>query len=307
MAILKLFNIIDNKAVECKTEPVLKERSVQIFIEENLEVLFNIRFIRSEFQFVANDGKQGRMDSLGLDENNCPVIIEYKRSSNDNVINQGLFYMDWLQSHKKDFEWLVLEKFNKETADSIDWSQARLICIAQDFNRYDEFAVRQLPVNIDLVRYYFYHNQILFEFLSQVSQKSEQKKIDNIVEDVQGIIARSEKTAFEKLQHANKIVQAVYEEMDKFILSLNENIQRNELLHYYAYKNIKNIACVEFFKNNIKIYLPISPQKYKREKPVMSDVTNVGHRGTGNWEITIGSFEDFENIKDLIELSYREN
>ena len=31
-----------------------------------------------------------------IDENNSPVIIEYKRSTNENVINQGLFYLDWL-------------------------------------------------------------------------------------------------------------------------------------------------------------------------------------------------------------------
>ena len=35
------------------------------------------------------------MDSIGIDENNCPVIVEYKRSSNENIINQGLFYLDW--------------------------------------------------------------------------------------------------------------------------------------------------------------------------------------------------------------------
>lgn len=31
------------------------------------------------------------MDTLGIDENNCPVIIEYKRAVNENVVNQGLF------------------------------------------------------------------------------------------------------------------------------------------------------------------------------------------------------------------------
>ena len=32
----------------------------------------------------------------GIDENCSPVIIEYKRALNENVINQGLFYLDWL-------------------------------------------------------------------------------------------------------------------------------------------------------------------------------------------------------------------
>ena len=46
------------------------------------------------------------MDSIGIDENNCPVIVEYKRSSNENIINQGLFYLDWLLDHKDAFSYV---------------------------------------------------------------------------------------------------------------------------------------------------------------------------------------------------------
>ena len=60
------------------------------------------------------------MDSIGIDENNSPVIFEYKRSSSENVINQGLFYLDWLLDHKADFKLLVIEKLGMEVADQID-------------------------------------------------------------------------------------------------------------------------------------------------------------------------------------------
>ena len=62
------------------------------------------------------------MDTLGIDENGCPVIIEYKRASNENVINQGLFYLDWLKDHRGDFELLVLKKLGKNVADGTMWS-----------------------------------------------------------------------------------------------------------------------------------------------------------------------------------------
>lgn len=51
---------------------------------------FGVKFLASEF--TTTNG--GRIDSLGIDEDNCPVIFEYKRSTNENVINQGLFYLD---------------------------------------------------------------------------------------------------------------------------------------------------------------------------------------------------------------------
>jgi hypothetical protein len=43
--------------------------------------------------------------------------LEYKRATNENV---GLFYLDWLMDHQKDFQWLVLEKLGKEAAADID-------------------------------------------------------------------------------------------------------------------------------------------------------------------------------------------
>ena len=62
------------------------ERSLQTLFERNLEALLGIRFLASE-QRTTN----GQIDTLGIDENASPVIIEYKRASNENVINQGLF------------------------------------------------------------------------------------------------------------------------------------------------------------------------------------------------------------------------
>ena len=88
------------------------------------------------------------MDSIGIDENNCPVIVEYKRSSNENIINQGLFYLDWLLDHKDAFHMLVAEKYGYEYVKNIDWSAPCVICIASNFTRYDIHAINQMQKNI---------------------------------------------------------------------------------------------------------------------------------------------------------------
>jgi hypothetical protein len=101
------------------------------------------------------------------------VILEYKRASNENVINQGLFYLDWLMDHRKDFQWLVLEKLGKKDADSVDWSAPRLICIAGDFNRYDDHAVKQIQRNIELIRYRRFGAELLMlDLVAATSVKS---------------------------------------------------------------------------------------------------------------------------------------
>lgn len=68
---------------------VAVEKSLQLIIERHLETFLGVPFLASEY----STGKRhaDRIDTLGINENNSPVIIEYKRSLNENVINQGLF------------------------------------------------------------------------------------------------------------------------------------------------------------------------------------------------------------------------
>src|SRR5215217_8410976 len=142
MSDIKLFRIDNGSVTQLAGTSVAVEKSLQQLIEAHLEELLGVKFLRSEYSTGKTHG--GRIDTLGLDENGYPVIVEYKRALNENVINQGLFYLDWLMDHRKDFQWLVLEKLGKKDADSVDWSAPRLICVAGDFNRYDGHAVKQM-------------------------------------------------------------------------------------------------------------------------------------------------------------------
>jgi RecB family endonuclease NucS len=70
----------------------LLRRLLQLFMESHLEEFLGTRFLATEYSTGRTHG--GRVDTLGLDENGSPVIIEYKRSLNENVINQGLYYLE---------------------------------------------------------------------------------------------------------------------------------------------------------------------------------------------------------------------
>ena len=125
MSDLKLFRLRSGVVAEIDGTSAALEKSLQTLIEENLETFLGVRLLASEFSTGREHG--GRMDTLGLDENNCPVIIEYKRATNANVINQGLFYLDWLVTHRGDFEMLVLKTFGQDEAQSVEWSPLRVL------------------------------------------------------------------------------------------------------------------------------------------------------------------------------------
>lgn len=90
MSDIKLFRTDSASVTELRGSAVALEKLLQTLIERNMEAFLGVRFLASEFP--TSNG--GRMDSLSIDENGSPVIIEYKRASNENVINQGLFYLD---------------------------------------------------------------------------------------------------------------------------------------------------------------------------------------------------------------------
>src|SRR2546421_1434315 len=165
MSDIKLFHVSSGSAQELQGTSIAIEKTLQALIENHLEVFLGVRFLATEYSTGKSHG--GRIDTLGIDEDGSPIIIEYKRALNENVINQGLFYLDWLMDHKGEFELFVLKKLGKEVADSIDWSAPRLLCIASDFTRYDEYAVQQINRNIELIRYRRYGNElILFELVN---------------------------------------------------------------------------------------------------------------------------------------------
>lgn len=86
---MALFKIQNNKVKKLLAKELGREKSLQYLFEENLEEILNITFLASEYSTSFG----GRIDTLGIDKTGAPVIIEYKKSQNNNVINQGLSYL----------------------------------------------------------------------------------------------------------------------------------------------------------------------------------------------------------------------
>jgi predicted transport protein len=303
MSDIKLFRIGSGSVTELAGATDTVERSVQVLFEKNLEALLGVRFLATEY--TTTNG--GRIDTLGLDENGCPVILEYKRASNENVINQGLFYLDWLMDHRKDFQWLVMEKLGKSAADGVDWSAPRLICIAGDFNRYDDHAVKQMQRNIELIRYRRFGPELLMLDLVAVTS-TKGVFIDTKASQADGGAGGGNKykTIGTVLQGLDLGMLDRFEALRAYMMALGDDVQETTLRFYIAFKRIKNFACVEFRPTTGKIllFVKVDPSTVQLEPGFTRDVSNLGHFGTGDLEITLSKAEDLERAKPLIELSY---
>jgi predicted transport protein len=300
MSDIKLYRMAQGGVSELFGGAVALEKSLQTLFEANLENLLGVKFLATEF--VTNEG--GRMDTLGIDENNSPVVIEYKRSSNENVINQGLFYLDWLMGHRKDFEWLVLEKLGKDAAKAVDWTGPRLICIAGDFGKYDEHAVKQMNRNISLIRYCrFEGDLLLLEQLTSATIKSSPAPVGN---GGAGGSKTTYKTTEMHMAEAPQALTDLYHMISAYLYALGDDVEAHTKAFYVAFRRIKNFACVEF-RNQAKkllVYVKINPDAVVLENGFTCDVREIGHYGTGDLEITIQTAEDFEKAKPLLMKSY---
>lgn len=299
MSDIKLFRISETAVCELEGKSMAIEKSLQHLMESNLEALLGVRFLASEY--ATGKKHKGRIDTLGVDENGCPVIIEYKRAINENVINQGLFYLDWLMDHQAEFTLLVIKKFGKEAADAVEWSNPRLVCIANDFTRYDEHAVQQINRNIELIRYRHYSDGFLLLEMVNAVTMAETSEVDN-----GKITPKVYKTVSEYLDQAPSDLKDLFEQLKDFLLALGDDVQMKTLKFYFAFKRIKNFACVEVRPQakSVLAYIKVDPETIQLEEGFSRDVRKIGHFGTGDLELTISSKDDLEKAQPLLLKSY---
>ena len=299
MSDIKLFRINHDKVTELQSTSAKIEKSLQGQIESNLDIYLGVNFLATEYSTGSNHG--GRIDTLGIDENGSPVIIEYKRAMNENVINQGLFYLDWLMDHKAEFELLVLKNIGKEQSENIEWNSPRLLCIAGDFTKFDEHAVKQMNRNIELIRYRNFGDDLLLLELVNVAEAQNGDTTASSTSKKQEY-----KTVSEYLEAANQELTNLYHSLRDYMMSLGDDVQEKTLKYYIAYKRIKNFACVEVHPQSGKllVFVKVNPDDIDLVEGYTRNVREVGHYGTGDLEITVRNQEDLEKAEPLILKSY---
>lgn len=301
MSDITLFNLKPQvRPVELKA--VALEKDIQTLIEANMETFFGVRFLQSEYSVRHTDSYEtqgGRIDSLGIDENNCPIIFEYKRDSNENVINQGLFYLDWLLDHQADFKLLVMEVLGGEAAEVIDWSSPAVYCIANSFGKYDLHAIKQMNRNIRLIRYANGGDLVMFEYLNAPSTSSPSSK---------GTGPGGSTVTWTDSQYlaTTSQLRGVVDEVRRYMSELGSDVSENELKQYLAIKKARNIVCISVNKSRVTLHLNLDAETVDFNG-IVSDARGKGHWGTGDVEVSLRSMEELQRIKPLLERAYLEN
>ncbi len=312
---MPLFKLQNNTAVKIEKRNVV-ERDIQRLIEANLLEILGIHFLDTEFVTTG-----GRIDTLGIDQSGAPVIIEYKRSQNDSVINQATWYLEWLLDHKEKFEKLTEEKLSQNFNSPImsfdgkaekikkfvDWSNPRVICIAESYNKFDLGLVKFLPFTIELLKYRLYDDLLSIE--SENLQKGikiggNAKRVVLDEEDKPVREYGKEYTVSNLFKDNWKESRELYEQLREKILEIDSNIEEKINKLYIVYK-LENIFCeIVPQAKGLWIHIGMPLDKIQKNALEVEDVSNRGHWANGERKFRLEKLEEMEMALDYIKQSY---
>lgn len=304
MAELMLFRRdAGGRDVELSGSKVALEVELQRRVEAGLQQMLGIRLLASEY--ATGPWHRGRIDTLGLDENGAPTVIEYKKGADSGVLPQASSYLSWLCSARHEFEALVRVRLGSAAVEEIDWRNARAVCIAGDFSRHDRVAVYDNRRRIDLVRYRVFDGGLLSLMLIESSPGSAGPGSTR-----RGVRERRSATLTgDGLRAAPASVpeclRDLYGELDEALTAWGE-VEVARLRHYIAYRRMVNRASVLFRPSYgvILVYLALDPDAVVLEEGFTRDMRGIGHLGTGDLEVRIASAADLEKAGPLIRRAF---
>ena len=308
---MAIFEIEKGKAKRVRLSEFKLEKDLQRLIEENMEIIFNCRLIATEFS--TGNIHSGRIDSLAISEDFNPVIIEYKKVASSDLINQSLYYLHWIRDHKGDFQVAANKALGKNI--EVDWSDIRVICIAPEYKKYDLHAVQVMGANIELWQYKLYENGILN--IEEVYKRTNttSREFEDVNEKNPVMVEAGKKAAITR-KNAVYTIEEHFDNLDKslidlfntirdYITSLDSSIEELPKKNYIAYKTSQNFVCLQTYKKKLTLYLKLNPDEVNPMPEQCRDVRNIGHYGTGEFELIIKDFIDFEETKYLLNEAYK--
>lgn len=294
-----IYNNTGSRLVQIKEKPFKLEREIQSIFESNLQNIMGLLFVKSEFTI-----KNKRIDTLAYDkQTNAFIIIEYKRDKNYSVVDQGLTYLNLMLQNKAEFI-LTYNETLKDILHSkdVDWSQSRVAFVSPSFtdNQISASDFKDFGIELWEIKQ-FENNTISINTIKKSSGAPSIKPLlensDNLKEVKENIKVYTEEDHF---SNGSDYIIELYEKFKSSILNLTDGIEILPQKYYIAFKKGSNISDIEIQKKSLKIFINAKIGTLDDPKGLVKDVSNIGHRGNGDYQIQIENDKDLEYIMSLI-------
>ena len=281
-----------------KEKPFKLEKDIQSLFEENMADVLSLELVKSEFSI-----KNRRIDTLAFDpQSKAFIIIEYKRSKSNSVVDQGFTYLNLMLENKADFiiEYNESCKANLQRKD-IDWSQTRVVFVSTSFTENQKLATNFKDIAIELYEVKQYEGGIIAinpikKSSSATSTQPLAKKDEAINKVTREIKVYSEDDHLAK--RTDSVVE-LYESFKAAILNLSGDIEVQARKDYIAFKKNSNIVDITIQMKGLKMWINLRKGNLDDPKQITRDVSSTGHWGNGDYELTITNTDNIEYIMSL--------
>jgi len=294
-----LYNNTTSILKQVKDKPFKLEREIQTLFENNLPELMGLLLVKSELAI-----KNKRIDTLAYDkQTNAFIIIEYKREKNYSVVDQGMTYLNLMLQNKAEF----ILTYNETLKDSlhskdVDWSQSRIAFVSPSFTENQISASDFKDIGIELWEVKQFENNTII--INNIKKSSGAPSIKPLIENSDKLkeVKENIKVYTEEDHFSNGTDTSVelYEKFKTSLLNLADNIEIIPQKFYIAFKKGTNISDIEMQKKGLKIFINAKIGTLDDPKGLVKDVSSIGHRGNGDYQIQIENDNDLEYIMSLI-------
>lgn len=303
-----IFKIKNNRLKKIKEKEALLEKDIQKLTELNLDEIFKLEHVSSEFSL-----KNLRIDTLCFDpENKAFVIIEYKKDRSFSVIDQGFAYLSLLLNNKADFlvEYNERNKSKTLSRESINWSQSQVIFVSPFFTSHQKEAInfKNLPIELWEVKYY---GNDLIEYQSieplESSEKIETLTGNKFIKEVTKEVKNYDLE--HHLKKGSDKTRKLFYALKEKVLELGE-INEKYLQFYVGYKindSYISFCQIHFYKEKLEVAILLPDKKISDPKKWARKVPKSYGWAKNCKFFNIKSEKDISYAMDLIKQSYEFN
>lgn len=269
------------------------EKQLQTFVEKHIYQLLNCYKLKSFYKIPG-----GEIDTLAITEDGIPCIIEYKYKKEDTILNQIVFYYDWLQQRPTKFEFERLVKENEITKKiEIDWSKIRLICIAKEYSKWDISLIKHIDTEIECWSYVYHKDELDIHPDANLGQFKKQKSYENKISTT-----TKEITLEDHREKAGEEGKKLLDTLRVEVLKLGDDIEEGYTPNYIKYFVKTTFLGLHVRRNHLTIQLRINEKTFKDPKKLAKDITS--RKWTVTREMQIKNMDELNYALTLIKQAY---
>jgi len=303
---MKLYSINNDKLKSVSSNNFKLEKDIQNLIENNLDELFKLQFVKSELTI-----KNFRIDTLCYDKvNKSFIIIEYKKDRNFSVIDQGYTYMSLMLNNKSDFILEYNENCNGSLKrDDVDWTQSKVIFVSPHFTEYQKHSINFKDVPFELWEIKKYENNFIGLIQHKTTSNESISTISENPEDVVSKVTREVKVYSEDYHFSTKNISDEVKELYQLLKQRILNLEDVEIIprkQYICFSRKTNFVDIEVQNKNLKLFINLKKGELEDPKESTRDIsTLIGHNGNGDYEVKLYNEDELDYIMFLINQSYK--